>query len=75
MVRAPLPPPPPPPPDRLKEIEAELHQVTRELDRLITLVVDERAPRRMTEETARREKKVRERERLRLSKSVPDRFV
>jgi hypothetical protein len=47
-------------PDRLKEIEAELRQVTRELDRLITLVVDGRAPQRVAEEIAARGKKVRE---------------
>ena len=60
-------------PDRLKEIEAELRQVTRELDRLITLVVDGRAPQRVAEEIAAREKKVRELEleRERLRAAVP----
>ncbi len=60
-------------PDRLKAIEAELRQVTRELDRLITLVVDGRAPQRVTEEIALRERRIRELEleRERLRAAVP----
>lgn len=47
-------------PDRIKEIEANCARSGASLTWLITLVVDGRAPQRVAEEIAAREKKVRE---------------